>query len=63
MSKIYLKQSTITEYISHLSSPAPDPQPITPPGVLPTRAAPAYYCSPFSKPIGAGSPTARPSAE
>ena len=63
LSKIYLEQSTITEFISHLSSPAPHPQPITPPGVLPTQAPPACCCSRSSRPNGEGSPTARPSAE
>jgi hypothetical protein len=41
IAKIYLEQSTITEFISYVSSPAPDPQPIIPPGVLPTQAPPA----------------------
>ena len=63
LSKIYLEQSTITEFISHLSSPAPDPQSITPPGVLPTQAPQPCCCSRSSKPNGEGSPTARPSAD
>jgi hypothetical protein len=63
LSKIYPEQSTITEFISHLSCPAPDPQPITPPGVLPTQAPSACSCSRSSTPNGEGSPTARPSAE
>ena len=46
LSKIYLEQSTITEFISHPSFPAPDPQPITPPGVLPTQAPPALLLLP-----------------
>ena len=37
LSKSYFGQSTITELIRHPSSRAPCPQPITPPGVLPTQ--------------------------
>jgi hypothetical protein len=39
LSKSYFGQSTITELIRHPSSRAPCPQPMIPPGVLPTRAA------------------------
>jgi hypothetical protein len=39
LSKSYFEQSTITELISHPSSRAPCPQPITPPGVLPTQGS------------------------
>jgi hypothetical protein len=63
VSKFYLEQSAITEFISHLSCPAPGPQPITPPGVLPIQAPPACCCSPSFTPNGEGSPTAKPSAE
>ena len=37
LSTSYFGQSTITELISHPSSRAPCPQPIIPPGVLPTQ--------------------------
>lgn len=37
LSKSYFGQSTITELIRHLSSRATCPQPMTPPGVLPTQ--------------------------
>ena len=37
LSKSYFGQSTITELIRHPSSRAPCPQPIIPPGVLPTQ--------------------------
>jgi hypothetical protein len=37
LSKSYFGQSTITELIRHPSSRAPCPQPMIPPGVLPTQ--------------------------
>jgi hypothetical protein len=39
LSKSYFGQSTNTELIRHPSSRAPRPQPMIPPGVLPTRLA------------------------
>ncbi len=40
LSKSYFGQSTITELIRHPSSRAPCPQPMIPPGVLPTQECP-----------------------
>jgi hypothetical protein len=48
---------------AHPSCPAPDPQPITPPGVSPTQAPPACRCPRSSKPTAEGPPTARPKTE
>jgi hypothetical protein len=59
--EIDLEQSPITEFISHLSCPAADRQPINPRGVLPGRLPkPAIAAGP---PNAGDRPTATPNAD